>query len=787
MKSIRLIALLALLGCSHDVKRENPLDPELTPPVTLTAVMDSTSGVVSLSWTPYSGDTRFASYQVLRNVADRIDVDTLAAITEAEQTTYTDASLAANTAYEYRILVVNGEGFSFSSERSHVGGFTVRAVTLLAAAGDPSTGIIGIVWTRYRDPGFESYQLFRRVVGTDAELLLSDISSVTDTTFADTAARHEVIYIYRVEAQTSSGSLSSTGLDAVLTLPAVTITGVEFDAPFASAALEWTSYSGARFSHYRIERQTAGMGFQSIGTADVSTDTSFLDTGLIGNTEYSYRVITVTAAAEEINSNEVGDALHRFERSWPQMSPGRSMRLYADSDGVSAVESFGSQATRGPGVWLIPYGSGELKEERLEGVPLSDAVATTLTHNGHRLTSWADWEERSVSVLGNDTRGPRTDLEAPAGFTSPLQNFAFSVAGRGPQNYSNFKGLEFLAVETVVRESFAGLPRLGPDESAGFSTPGAIYDHLVDWEVVSGAVWGYDDRLVLHHGTLFRRRTEAVTDFQLTVTSFMQGGRGGVSVGSEDGAHVELIADAEEHRAVLTWTGLDAESGEAIADSVSASMQFVHTTPYLFTLVREGGALRASIESLSLWDDQRDEVPLFTSLARFDDLVLLGVGNDLVTIDDEGNSEIVQTFASIISDVKVWDDSGVVGVCLPEINRVAIGVVLGGSILFPSTREIGDGFSGSRPGQFNYPVSIDAGPDGRVYVLDAGNSRIQVFDSRGKYITEWGEFGNGEGQFDFGDGSVSFWGVNLFGGLAVDDAGFIYVSDFGQRIQKFAP
>ena len=74
MKSIRLIALLALLGCSHDTTRENPLDPELTPPVTLTSVIDSTTGVVTLSWTPYSGDTRFAAYQVLRNV---VNVSTL--------------------------------------------------------------------------------------------------------------------------------------------------------------------------------------------------------------------------------------------------------------------------------------------------------------------------------------------------------------------------------------------------------------------------------------------------------------------------------------------------------------------------------------------------------------------------------------------------------------------------------------------------------------------------------------------------------------------------------------
>ena len=98
MTLLRLIALLALVGCSHDTKRENPLDAELTPPVMLTAVMDSTSGVVTLSWTPNSGDTRFDSYQVLRNVVNRTDTDTLQVITDPAQTTFTDASLAADVA-----------------------------------------------------------------------------------------------------------------------------------------------------------------------------------------------------------------------------------------------------------------------------------------------------------------------------------------------------------------------------------------------------------------------------------------------------------------------------------------------------------------------------------------------------------------------------------------------------------------------------------------------------------------------------------------------------------------
>ena len=48
MKSIRIIvALLVLVGCSHEAKRENPLDPELTPAVTLTVALDDTAGTAT--------------------------------------------------------------------------------------------------------------------------------------------------------------------------------------------------------------------------------------------------------------------------------------------------------------------------------------------------------------------------------------------------------------------------------------------------------------------------------------------------------------------------------------------------------------------------------------------------------------------------------------------------------------------------------------------------------------------------------------------------------------------
>ncbi len=45
------------------------------------------------------------------------------------------------------------------------------------------------------------------------------------------------------------------------------------------------------------------------------------------------------------------------------------------------------------------------------------------------------------------------------------------------------------------------------------------------------------------------------------------------------------------------------------------------------------------------------------------------------------------------------------------------------------------GSKGSKPGQFNYPVGIDAAKDNRVYVADSGNNRIQIFSDKGVYLS----------------------------------------------------
>jgi len=65
--------------------------------------------------------------------------------------------------------------------------------------------------------------------------------------------------------------------------------------------------------------------------------------------------------------------------------------------------------------------------------------------------------------------------------------------------------------------------------------------------------------------------------------------------------------------------------------------------------------------------------------------------------------------------------------------------------------------------------------DGSVYVADWRNSRIQKFTSEGVFVTKWGTYGPGDGQFYYPYG------------IAAAAKGSVYVSDSGnRRIQKFS-
>jgi peptidylamidoglycolate lyase len=133
------------------------------------------------------------------------------------------------------------------------------------------------------------------------------------------------------------------------------------------------------------------------------------------------------------------------------------------------------------------------------------------------------------------------------------------------------------------------------------------------------------------------------------------------------------------------------------------------------------------------------------------------------------------------------------------------------------------GTEGSGPGEFSLPHAIDVDTEGRVYVADRSNARIQIFDATGKFLAQWrsaelgrpysisvagnravvvdggdqptegldrsgaaevdldgqilarfGRFGNYDGQF------------RLAHDVAIASDGSVFVADaWGQRVQKF--
>lgn len=117
------------------------------------------------------------------------------------------------------------------------------------------------------------------------------------------------------------------------------------------------------------------------------------------------------------------------------------------------------------------------------------------------------------------------------------------------------------------------------------------------------------------------------------------------------------------------------------------------------------------------------------------------------------------------------------------------------------------GVKGEQPGEFNVPHSTALDSQGRLFVADRSNNRVQIFDQDGHYLDSWTQFGSPSGIFisdddtiyvaDSGkgiyvgnakDGSVTtlIEGTEAEG-VTADAAGNVYAAEPGGEIlKKFA-
>ncbi len=84
------------------------------------------------------------------------------------------------------------------------------------------------------------------------------------------------------------------------------------------------------------------------------------------------------------------------------------------------------------------------------------------------------------------------------------------------------------------------------------------------------------------------------------------------------------------------------------------------------------------------------------------------------------------------------------------------------------------GRAGAEAGQLSYPYDVQVDPSGLQFVCEFGNSRVQIFDAEDQPLEILGGPGGAPGQFS------NPWG------LALDSKGNLYVADaMNNRVQKF--
>jgi len=211
--------------------------------------------------------------------------------------------------------------------------------------------------------------------------LVADTGS-TDTAYTDDALEPETEYEYQVAAINSAGTSPYSTADSATTSA---LPGGVPSAPTSPAATEISSssivvtwelpVSGAPITSYVVERETTvGGGWISLGDTG-STDRTYTDTGLSGDTVYNYRIRAVNATGTGPVSSEASATTEA------PYAPGAPTSLSATATTTSQIGLSWTTPASDGGAAISGY-----KIERES--PLNNGFATIVADTGSTATTY---------------------------------------------------------------------------------------------------------------------------------------------------------------------------------------------------------------------------------------------------------------------------------------------------------------------------------------------------------------------------------------------------------------
>ncbi|MEW5766299.1 MAG: Ig-like domain-containing protein [bacterium] len=353
----------------------------------------ASSSQINLAWQDNSTDEN--GFKIERSL-EGINF-TQIATAPANSTSYADQGLTKTTTYYYRVRAYRG---TFNSDYSN----TTSATTLDTVPSNPgnlnATAIsntrIDLSWQDNSD-NETGFSIERKTSGGS----YAEIATVSTgvTTYSDTGLLPAVTYTYRVRAFNAIGYSGYSNEAAATTQNAPPSAPTNLSAQVISSSqinLFWQDNSHNE-DGFRIERKTGSGSYVEIGTVGVNV-TTYSDTGIIPNTDYSYRVRAYNVAGNSDYSNEV--------KVGPPAAPtnlaiaGISSIILTWTDNSDNEQGFRIERKEGSGSYT--------------GIAIVTADVATYTDNSHSLNVHLYYRVQAYNLLGESAYSNAVDTGPPS-------------------------------------------------------------------------------------------------------------------------------------------------------------------------------------------------------------------------------------------------------------------------------------------------------------------------------------------------------------------------------------
>jgi fibronectin type 3 domain-containing protein len=372
----------------------------------------SSSGSVSLSWTPVTGAT---NYNIYRGTVSGTYSSIATAVSGAN---YVDSTVSNGTVYYYVVRAFNGAESAASNQATTkpIASFAIDTISSV------TSNSLQVSWTPTE--GADSYDVKYGTVSGTYTTTFSNVSS--PYTVTGLTANTTYYLVVTARNSTGSGTTLNSSVSSGKTASSAP-TGLIATATASQVGLNWTAVAGA--SSYHVFRGTVS-GSLSLLSSGVLTN-AFMDTTITAGTTYYYAVQSFNGATSAASSQVSVQPISSFTLTAATAASSSSMNLsWTSATGATSYD--------------VLYGTSM-------GVYLSSVTGVSSPYVLTGLTAGTTYYVaiRAKNLVGSGTNLNSNELNAKTAAGAPSSLTASAVPGTvtlgwtsvsGATNYNIYRG-----------------------------------------------------------------------------------------------------------------------------------------------------------------------------------------------------------------------------------------------------------------------------------------------------------------------------------------------------------